>query len=200
MENTENSSPEKTAAAPGLPFWKKILLGIALLIGMAGLALHGISPMNASTSPPEKTGNTFSTASNSAPIPLSQGPAGFSAQPSAAVQDKDAQDTSSGKTPVDWSIPLMKLGFSFVVGFCIGYALVTFMKITAIAAGLLLLALFGLQYGELIDINWHNMETHYDSFIVWLQPGLHDFREFITGNLPSSGMATAGILTAFKKK
>ena len=105
-----------------------------------------------------------------------------------------------GTNQEDWLLLLKKVGFSFIVGVCIGYALKVATKIVFLIMGLLLLALFGLQYVEFITIDWNVLELRYDSFIDWLVPQISSFRDFITSHLPSSSMSALGILLGFKKK
>ena len=100
----------------------------------------------------------------------------------------------------DWSPLLTKLGFSFVVGFSIGYVLLIFLRTTAFLAGLVLLALFGLQYLGVLYLNWQNLETSYQSVLSWVLPRAENFRDFITHNLSSSGMAAMGILTGLTRR
>ncbi len=105
-----------------------------------------------------------------------------------------------GVTQDDWLLLLKKMGFSFIIGLSIGYALKIFTKILLVSLGMLLLALFGLQYVDFIIIDWHSLEPRYESFITWLVPQLSSFRDFITSHLPSSSMSALGLFIGFKKK
>ena len=100
----------------------------------------------------------------------------------------------------DWTSLAARLGFSFVVGFSIGYLLLILLRATAVLAGLVILVLFGLQYAGVLQINWQNIEISYDSTLLRLLPRLEDFRDFVTGNLSSSGMAVVGILTGLMRR
>lgn len=100
----------------------------------------------------------------------------------------------------DWTSLAARLGFSFVVGFSIGYVLLVLLRATAVLAGLVILVLFGLQYVGVLQINWQNIEISYDSTLLRLLPRLENFRDFVTGNLSSSGMAVVGILTGLMRR
>ena len=100
----------------------------------------------------------------------------------------------------DWTSLAARLGFSFVVGFSIGYVLLVLLRATAVLAGLVILVLFGLQYVGVLQINWQNIEISYDSTLLELLPRLENFRDFVTGNLSSSGMAVVGILTGLMRR
>ncbi len=105
-----------------------------------------------------------------------------------------------GLDGVDWTMLLTKMGFSFLIGLSLGYALKISLKITLFVIGVLSLALFGLQYAGFIEINWHSLGSHYDSFLDWLLPRIGSFRDFVTSHLPSSSMAAMGLLIGFKMK
>jgi uncharacterized membrane protein (Fun14 family) len=170
-----------------LPAWRKMLALVALVLGITGLALQGIAYF---TDTPAGNGPGMSTQS---------------LQPQTYL---DGQGNIIQRSPVeeapaiqvgDWSALFMKLGFSFFVGFSIGYAVSTGLRLAAFTAGLIFLLLFGLQYAGLITVNWHGMESWYDALIAWLKPHIGSFREFIASNLPASGLAAAGLFVGFKR-
>ncbi|MHC5024720.1 MAG: FUN14 domain-containing protein [Planctomycetota bacterium] len=98
-----------------------------------------------------------------------------------------------------WSPAIFRFGFSFFVGFCISYALRTFLRMTIIVIGVILLVLFGLQYAGVIDVNWEAMGGHYDSIVAWLGEQTSGFGEFIRGYLPSAAMGTFGAVVGFRR-
>lgn len=175
---------DKEGAISRMPRWKKILLSIALVLGVVGVALQGVAYVTGSRAPATPPTANLDGLHSNAP----------------GADMPESKNAPFGKYLDDWSLPLMKLGFSFVVGFCIAYAVMVFAKLAAIAGGILLLALFGLQYAGIIDVNWHTLQAQFNTIIVWLQPTGSNFRAFITGNLPSSGLAAMGVLTGLKKK
>ena len=99
----------------------------------------------------------------------------------------------------EWSPAIFRMGFAFFAGFCIAYAMRTFMKITIVVLGVCLLLIIGLQQAGIVDVNWAEMEERYDSVAGWLAAQTGSFKEFLTGYLPSSASATAGIVAGFKK-
>lgn len=189
---TENESNTK-AVAVGMPAWKKYLLGIALVIGLAGLILQAMAYINPADAPKtvtESVTDSMTTALSPEILALN------TVSPPVA----DGESNFLGINTDDWSAFLTKVGFSFVIGFALGYVLRVFIKITLFFTGVVLLALFGLQYAGYINIDWFSLEVPYESFIAWLQPHFSDFGDFVTGNLPSSGMAAVGIVIGFKRK
>ena len=67
----------------------------------------------------------------------------------------------------NWVALAAYMGFSFFVGFAIGFAVKTFLKIMFFLAGTILLILFVLQYNGMIEVNWAGFETVYDSNNVY---------------------------------
>ena len=203
-EETASSEEVQTATATPhrLPRWKIVLVSLALLMGVAGMVLH---PQSSSGIQETRTVGNLS-ASGADLLPDS--PA-FQSDPVPAFDptfDMMEETTAEPLSPdwerrlEDWSPLLTKLGFSFVVGFSIGYVLLIFLRTTAFLAGLVLLALFGLQYLGVLYLNWQNIETSYQSVLSWVLPRAENFRDFITHNLSSSGMAAMGILTGLTRR
>lgn len=205
-DREETASPEEvqteTVVPRRLPRWKIVLVSLALLMGVAGMVLHPQSPSDVQET------RTVGNLSASGTDPLSDPPA-FQSDPVPAFDPAFDMMEETAEEPLppdwerrleDWSPLLTKLGFSFVVGFSIGYVLLIFLRTTAFLAGLVLLALFGLQYLGVLYLNWQNIETSYQSVLSWVLPRAENFRDFITHNLSSSGMAAMGILTGLTRR
>ena len=205
-DREETASPEEvqteTVVPRRLPRWKIVLVSLALLMGVAGMVLHPQSPSGVQET------RTVGNLSASGADPLSDPPA-FQSDPVPAFDPAFDMMEETAEEPLppdwerrleDWSPLLTKLGFSFVVGFSIGYVLLIFLRTTAFLAGLVLLALFGLQYLGVLYLNWQNIETSYQSVLSWVLPRAENFRDFITHNLSSSGMAAMGILTGLTRR
>ena len=219
-DREETASPEEVQTEPvvsrRLPRWKIVLVSLALLMGVAGMVLHPQSPSDVQET------RTVGNLSASGADPLSDPPA-FRSDPVPAFEMMEEpteeplppdwerrlkEETCPASTGCwrigslfeDWSPLLTRLGFSFVVGFSIGYVLLILLRTTAFLAGLVLLALFGLQYLGVLYLDWQNIETSYQSVLSWVLPRAENFRDFITHNLSSSGMAAMGILTGLTRR
>ena len=203
-DREETASPEEvqTEMPRRLARWKIVLVSLALLMGVAGMALHPQSPSGIQET--RTVGNLSASGADTLPDP----PA-FQSAPAPALDpafDRMEETTEAPLPPdwerrlEDWSPLLTKLGFSFVVGFSIGYVLLIFLRTTAFLAGVVMLALFGLQYLGVLYLNWQNIETSYQSVLSWVLPRAENFRDFITHNLSSSGMAAMGILTGLTRR
>lgn len=87
----------------------------------------------------------------------------------------------------------LKLGFSFVVGLAVGFALKVAFKIALVTLGVLLLGISALQYAGLVDVNWSGLEVHYDTWAEWLSVNGSALLEFMGSNLASGASFLAGL-------
>jgi len=92
----------------------------------------------------------------------------------------------------------LRLGFSFMVGLAVGYALKVAFKIALVLGGLLLVLLFNLQYGGIIQVDWSGMESNYDGFVDWLVAYGGTLKDFIADHLSSAASFTAGLLLGLR--
>ncbi len=179
---SENAPHESSAAAPskpdrGLSGGQKLLLVVAVVFIAVGFALK------AAAGDADPVGPQTQLSANS----LSGGTL------SSNVALDDSVDTK------DWSPFFMKGGFSFFLAFCMGYALRTFFKISAVFIGLAGLLLFGLAKAGVIEPDWGKMEGWYDVIANRVKSDAASMKDFISGSLPSAGFATLGLFTGFKK-
>ena len=87
----------------------------------------------------------------------------------------------------------LKLGFSFMVGLAVGYALKVAFKIALIVIGVILLGVFGLQYAGVAHVDWSGVEVHYNGLAGWLSAHGGVFLDFIGNNLSNSVAFLAGL-------
>ncbi|HUS93015.1 MAG TPA: FUN14 domain-containing protein [Phycisphaerae bacterium] len=191
-EQPPESPHEQEQAAPRrLAAWKKLLLALSCVLMVAGLGLQGFGYLRgpAKTQPKPAGGGR-------APL----GVKGFAPTGTPGGAPSETLDTATAEESIeDWYPAIFRLGFSFFVGFCIAYALRVFLKVSLLAIGVILLALFGLQYAGVVQVNWSAMETHYQSVASWLTGQFASFRDFVTGYLPSASSGVMGMLVGFKK-
>jgi uncharacterized membrane protein (Fun14 family) len=173
------------AVRPKIAVWKKVLLAlsVALMVAGGGIQLYAWL-----------TGEDVAEVEGAVPGALA--PSGF-------APTGDAEPGSGGGAgrsgAAEWSPTVFRLGFSFFVGFAIAYALRTFIKVSIVAIGLLLLLFFALQYAGLIEVRWDAIGAHYDSITAWLAGQTGSMKAFIQGYLPSAGSGAAGMALGFKK-
>jgi len=182
---------DKSAKRKPRPLWQKGLVGVSLLLMLLG---GGLSVYAWMTQPGPSTGDG-ATSSAYAPRGLFETPR----LPSGEDEDA-AGDVQTDPRAVDvWSPAIFKLGFSFFAGFCVAYTLRTFLKVSLFFVGIVLLAFFGLQYAGMVSVDWAGIEQRFNSAAAWAGDQFESFRHFVTGYLPSSVSAAAGLFVGFRK-
>lgn len=220
MTSTSESEPEPGTARArpareklraelrGLPRWKKALLagaGVFVLTG-AGLAAIGddrpADPPPASVAPtargdaPATTGTPGRASNFRDGRPTDEALEDVLGGPGGAP---DAGAAAGAEAPSPWTPFLLKGGFSFFIGFCVGFALRAFFKISALAVGALALALFLLSYAGVVSVDWETLGGWFDRARVALGEELASFRTFVAGSLPSAATASLGLFSGFKR-
>ena len=92
----------------------------------------------------------------------------------------------------------LKLGFSFMIGLAMGFALKIAFKIALFVIGLIVLALFGLQFAGIADVNWSGLEMHYDGWAAWMGASASTFFGFAGDNLTSAASFLAGLAVGLR--
>ena len=92
----------------------------------------------------------------------------------------------------------LRMGFSFIVGLAVGYALKIAFKIALVIGGIILVAVFSLQYAGLVDVNWSGVETHYDGWADGLSIWGGALLDFMADNLSSAASFLAGLALGLK--
>ncbi|MFT7678395.1 MAG: putative membrane protein (Fun14 family) [Planctomycetota bacterium] len=199
MSDHEVEAEESVEASKlALAGWQKALLLMAVAFIGVGFALGSVAeePADsqadvASMSMPAGGEDMLKSSS----LVSSGGTWGGESEDASAPEPEEESVTSAST----WSPFFVKGGFSFFLAFCMGYALRTFFKISAIFIGLLGLALFGLAKLGVIEPDWTAMEGWFDTLMAHAKADFVSFKEFIAGSLPSAGFATLGLFTGFKK-
>lgn len=175
---------ENGGESTGSPLWLKALVAVSVLLMIGGVVL-GVMGGGADPAPALESGdpsalvNSFGASDGSSP---------------------DAGDGSGGEDWMNqWSPTIFRLGFSFFVGFAVAYAVRTFIKLSIVAVGFMLLLLFGLQYAGIIEVHWGRVADHYDSFGSWFSAQFSSLSSFIAGELPSAASVTAGLVLGFRR-
>ena len=192
---TESSTePREPAAADGdparepFPRWKLFLClaaGVMVLLG----AVLGLIDGDSATAPMQaRSGGEVPPGAAASLI----GQSGSAEAGAAGVGTEESGNS--------WSPGLLKMGFSFFVGFAMGLLLRMFMRITFVVAGAVALVLVGLSYVEFITVNWGAMETSFTGFVDRISGDFDHFRTVLTGSLPQAGLGGLGLLAGFKKR
>lgn len=205
-------SPPARGVWFGLSRWHLGLLSMAFCVGVAGMVLH--PQPSAPLGQARTVGNPsalLSGADSMSSLELGETAetrrtlateAGSAQRGDFNVDEQGGDDSSLllQERLGDLSPLLTKLGFSFVVGFAVGYVLLFFLRAAALLAGLVLAALFGLQYAGVVQVDWPGIETNYESALGWLLPRFDALRTFLLENLSSSGSAALGLLSGLMRR
>lgn len=158
-----------------MPPWKKAVLGAALLAMLGG----GIWSVLTADAVPAAGESGGALATNLVP----EGPR--------------VDGTPTPVEPVSKGV--FRLGFSFVAGFCIGSFLRAMVRVAAIAVGFWLVATILLSHYGLVTVNWQGIESMWDRFAQAVEHEWESFQTFMTGSLPSAGLAVAGLAVGLKR-
>jgi uncharacterized membrane protein (Fun14 family) len=163
-----------------MPRWKKVALGVAsaaVVIGAVGMLVQG---GDATVATGGSAGRSDLTAD------LVREPAvGETAPPPPA-----GEPASKG---------VFRLGFSFVAGFCIGSFVRAAVRLVAIAFGFWLVMTIVLSHYGLVVVDWHAIGGVWDRFAASIADQWGDWQTFLTGSLPSAGLAIAGLAIGLKR-
>lgn len=179
----QEQTPEIEAPAKRLAPWQWVALSVAAAVTLLGAGL-----MIFTSSPSEANGQA-----RGQDVGMAGGFLPNDADPTEPGDEAELTDSDV------ISPAIFRLGFSFVVGFAVAYALRTFVKISVVAIGVFVLGLFGLQYLGVVEVHWDALSGHYDSARDYLAAQTSSMKDFMTGHLPSAGSALAGMAIGFKK-
>lgn len=175
----------------GLPTWQRTLLILAGVFVVLGLGLQGYG-MATGSSEPDPAPTASSGGNQALTNQFLPGMPG-STDPQVEPQETESEGVES------WSPFFVKGGFGFFVGFCVGYALRMFFKLSAVFVGLFFLGLFGLAHYDLVLINEQAFSDAYDNLVVRIGDQFESFKTFVVGSVPSTGLASLGLFTGFKR-
>lgn len=180
-------SLKSRGALGSIPRLCKLLVVVAVATMAAGVAL------------PMVTDSASSPSADSASV---QTPADGLAMGLNPTSDPTSDDQPAADDPSDspWSGAIFRLGFSFFAGFAIAFALRMIFRTAVLFIGLFLLMLMGLQYAGIIEVKWALIEQQYDSIAAFLSAQTETFSTFVTGYLPSTGSAAAGLAAGFLRR
>ncbi|HSS30900.1 MAG TPA: FUN14 domain-containing protein [Nitrospiraceae bacterium] len=101
----------------------------------------------------------------------------------------------------DYSSPvLVGIGASYLAGFFLGWASRRFLRMAALITGGLLASIAVLEETGWIDFDWTTVETQINHAVAAAQQGAQGLKQILSGYLPSTGAAAAGMFFGFRKK
>ena len=167
-----------------------IMVGLGLTLSWKGSTGSSAAPgtlgMSAqkSTTSPSPFGNSFAESRPTTP----------STQPTATAP------ATEGVGSPEFSAFLVKGGFGAFIGFAIGFAIRSFLRLAVVMIGFYLLTLTILSYLGWVEIHWDVIQNQFNHSITTLGQQFSSFKAFLTGAIPSSGMAAVGLSIGLRKR
>ena len=94
---------------------------------------------------------------------------------------------------------LVRGGISFFAAFAVAFALRSFLKIFIIFAGVWAASLFFLASIGWVEVHWSIIDDSFVGLTRTLGAQFESISSFITGSLPSAGLAGLGLVAGLKK-
>lgn len=162
------------------PPWKKVALVASLVLIAAGFVMLGVE--------------------SSAPAgpPAGHGPGGAGATGLVPTADDAATDSTAGDD-VRWAPVFLRFGFSFFIGFSLGAALRTVLKIVVVFLGLFCLAQIALAEFGFVEVHWARIGEEFGGFFDRIGEEADSIRQLLTGRLPSAGLAALGLYAGLRR-
>lgn len=196
----EPGSESRARSRPELTRWKKVLLAGAAVFLVVGACLEAFG--SSGTSEPDAAADAESPSDPEpgvAPDTLTGDDSPKIEWPPSTDEPPEAEPTAE-EGPAGWSPFFLKGGFSFVVAFCVGYAMRVWLKLAALFLGTFLLGVFLLSYAGALDPDWAELEGWWNALAAHVEAQAADFKTFLTGSLPQAGLAGLGLVAGFKRR
>ena len=180
----------------GEPRWKKILLIAAIVFIVIGLVLFFVEGGSDGSGSETRSGGA--PAGSGAALPsiassLTGGnitlPEGQAESIGAAADDGDSK----------WAPIFLRFGFSFFVGYALGFAARSVLKLALLFAGLFAALLFGFDAMGFVEVKWHAMGGAFDTLLEKVSSEAGSVKGLLTGRLPSGGLAMLGLWAGFRR-
>jgi uncharacterized membrane protein (Fun14 family) len=197
--------------------WKVLGVAVAGLLVIAGgaLALFG---GDAAESPAVATGGGDPSSTGPLDTTAERGPGADrllpGSSPTSRVPSPDeptpedpwpvsgTEDTPPSTTvDSDGSISpaLLRGGISFFAAFAVGFAFRTFVRIALIFVGIWAISLFLLAQAGWLTVHWVEIDGAFKAWASGIGDQFESFGRFVTGSLPSTGLAGLGLYTGLKR-
>lgn len=125
------------------------------------------------------------------------GTTGTSDTPTRHGQERSLDEGTEGT--LDDALPVVtEASFFGMIGFALGYFARKVLKLAAIFTGMIAFLLMGLQYFEIIQIDWNRAYELFNDVVLDIRSN-ESISDFIKHRLPGAGGLTAGYLVGFRK-
>jgi uncharacterized membrane protein (Fun14 family) len=175
--------------------WKIALCAVAGILVLVGGIVSFTGPAEGETVEGPVPGATSTTRPANSLLP------GTTPGPGGEVPDgNEPEVTYDEEGGISWSPALLKGGLSFFLAFALGYAFRMFLRIGLFFIGVWAASLFLLHSAGWVEVHWGVIDTAFESWASGLGEQFKSASSFITGSLPSAGMAGLGLFTGLRRK
>jgi uncharacterized membrane protein (Fun14 family) len=94
---------------------------------------------------------------------------------------------------------LLRGGISFFAAFAVAFALRSFVRLGLVFVGLFAGVLFLFAQAGWVEVHWNLIDDSFRHFASGLSSQFESFKTFVTGSLPSAGLAGLGFFTGIRK-
>lgn len=108
--------------------------------------------------------------------------------------------TASPENLNEWSPAFLRGGAGLFLGFCVGFAIRSFVKLGSVILGFYILSLLMLSWLGWIEINYPVIDDQLGNMTENLKVQFESFKSFLAGSIPTTGMAGFGFYSGIKKK
>lgn len=115
-------------------------------------------------------------------------------------ETEPASKNSDPETLNEWSPTFLKGGAGLFMGFCVGFAIRSFIKLGSVILGFYVLSLLMLSWLGWIDINYPEIDNQLGDLSENFKGQFESFKAFLSGAIPTTGMAGFGFFAGLKKK
>ncbi|MCA8942936.1 MAG: FUN14 domain-containing protein [Planctomycetes bacterium] len=159
------------------PPWKKVALVASVLLIVVGFVLLGVE--------------------SSEPNPPAAGAGGAAA--TGLVPTEDGGSPAAAADETQWAPVFLRFGFSFFIGFSLGAALRTVLKIVVVFVGLFFLTQVALAEFGFVEVHWAKIGEEFGGFFDRIGEEADSVRKLLTGRLPSAGLAVLGLYAGLRR-
>lgn len=117
-------------------------------------------------------------------------------------QDSPEQ-TSTPSAPEnmnEWSPAFLRGGAGLFIGFCVGFAIRSFVKLGAVILGFYMLSLMMLSWMGWIEIHFPVIDAQLGNFSRHFTDQFESFKTFLAGSIPTTGVTAAGFYAGIRKR
>ncbi len=206
----DNTQPTEDSSSPSLretfginsyhfSKWKVVLLSIACLMTLGGGFLEY-----------QSRGVSASTLSEKGKSSIKGLPGMSFAQEDIEESNQSNSTSIVGKNSKSYKFDskslhgyapfMLKGGFGFFVGFTMGFAVRSFIKLALVICGFYFITLSMFSYTGWVEVHWDVIQSQFEIWSGQVQEEIVSFKSFMTGTIPATGMLAAGLATGLKKK